>query len=445
MKARVDRGEPSPSAAGVWIRRLGLAFGAYLLGVFLLHRVAYVEDANAAMRVSSSPMSRSLATPTPAPPRRDPVTSAGVLHVHTERSHDAVGTIEEVAHAARETGLGWVIVSDHQNNEEPAPVPRPANLEGVVVLFSQERGLDREMGRVLVEGVDTVVFLGDSTEKLREVGARPGVLTIVSHPRSPSESEQWKAVDAGGTDAWEVFNVHEALFRGLTGYGTLAHVVGLIGSQAVGRLDRSVLRLYPRGFDEPSVPAFDSLYARSAITALGGVDVHPKLRLLGRLWPSYEPFMRTVVNHVILDGPLDSAPERAAAAIRDAIHRGRVFISFGDTKAASAFRMRVEDGSGEPAGVGDTSELRVGATLVVDPGPSDERFLYRVIRDGQPVGTFFGSGLSWPVTDPGAYRVEVYRFSRRVGRFYWNLRPWIFTNPIRVLPPAAGTGASRTG
>ena len=445
MRARLDRREPRPSAVRTWIRLVGLAVGVYLLGVFLLHRVDYLEDATAATRVSSSPPSGSLATPTAAPPRRDPVTSAGALHVHTERSHDAVGTIEEVARAARATGLGWVIVSDHQNNQDPAPLPRPRSLEGVIVLFSQERGLDREMGRVLVEGVDTVVFLGDTTEKLREVAARPGVIAIVSHPRSPSERERWKTADAGGADAWEVFNVHEGLVRGLTGYAMLAHAVGLIGSQAVGRVDRSVLRLYPRGFDEPSVPAFDSLYARSAITALGGMDVHPMLRLFGRLWPAYEPFMRTVVNHVILDRPLDSEPDRAAATIRDAIHRGRVFLSFGDTEAASAFRMRLEDGSGESIGVGDASDLREGATLVVNPGSEHDRFVFRVIRDGRVVGTFFGGDLSWPVAGPGDYRVEVHRFSRRLGRFFWNLTPWIFTNPIRVLPPAAGTGASHTG
>lgn len=445
MKTPTAQRESRRSAGRTWVRLLGFAVGAYLLGVFSLHRVAYLEDATPATHVSSAPSSRALATSASGPPRHDPVTSAGVLHVHTGRSHDAVGTIEEVARAARATGLAWVIVSDHQNNQDPAPVPRPTNLDGVVLLFSQERGLDREMGRVLVEGVDTVVFLGDTTEKLREVAARPGVLGIVSHPRSPSESEQWKAADAGGSDAWEVFNVHEALVRGLTGYGALAHAVGLIGNQALGRLDRSVLRLYPRGFAEPSVPAFDSLYAQSAITALGGVDVHPKLRVLGRLWPAYEPFMRTVVNHVILGGPLDSEPDRAAAAIRDAIHRGRVFISFGDADAASAFHMRLEDGSGEPKGVGDATELKAGTRLVVDPGPSHDRFLFRVVRDGRAVGTFFGRGLTWPVADPGDYRVEVHRFSRRVGRFYWNLTPWIFTNPIRVLPPAAGTVASRTG
>ena len=57
------------------------------------------------------------------------------------------------------------------------------------------------------------------------------------------------------------------------------------------------------------------------------------------------------------------------------------------------------------------------------------------MRDGQPVAWIKGPELTWGVAAPGAYRVEAYRYTLRIGSLVWNLRPWIFANPFRVTPP----------
>ena len=81
-----------------------------------------------------------------------------------------------------------------------------------------------------------------------------------------------------------------------------------------------------------------------------------------------------------------------------------------------------------------TDELRLEAGFAADPG----RVAYRVVRDGGEVGWWRGPGLVWPVDAPGAYRVEVHRYSARLGRLVWNLRPWIFTNPVLARPATGG-------
>ena len=50
----------------------------------------------------------------------------------------------------------------------------------------------------------------------------------------------------------------------------------------------------------------------------------------------------------------------------------------------------------------------------------------RLLKNGVVVAQKFGTTLRYKTTDPGAYRVEVYRFFR-----LWN-RGWIFSNPIYV-------------
>ena len=437
--AAVDRGR-SKGKKGRIRRLLFRAALAYLAIVFVVHRVSLLPDAGP---TSTPPSARFAANPAQGAQNAQ-TTSAGVLHVHTGYSNDAVGTVEELAAAAKASGLSHVIVSDHQSNEEPDSIPRPIWQDDVLLLFSQERGLDREIGRVLVEGVDTVLFLGDTTDKLRRVAARPDVLAIISHPRATSEVESWKTEHAGGAHAWEIFNLDDVLERRMTGYGTLAHAFGILGSHVVGRGEQSLLRLYARGFDEPGVPAFDSMYAREPITALGALDTHPKARWLGRLWPSYHSQMGTLVNHVVLSGPLSADPEVAATSVRESIKDGRVFISFGGTESASGFRMTLADQSGELGGIGDRLVLSPGLQLRVEVPAEGRNTLFRVYRDGQRVLEATGDGLVWPIPEHGVYRVEVYTYQGRVGPAFWNLRPWIFTNPVRVERPAGDTGASRT-
>ncbi|MFC1661570.1 hypothetical protein ACFL3S_08990, partial [Gemmatimonadota bacterium] len=66
---------------------------------------------------------------------------------------------------------------------------------------------------------------------------------------------------------------------------------------------------------------------------------------------------------------------------------------------------------------------------------------FRVMRNGEELAWVLGPQLAWPVSRPGFYRVEVYRYSGRVGRTFIRLRPWIFTNPVGLR----GSGDGATG
>ena len=240
---------------------------------------------------------------------------------------------------------------------------------------------------------------------------------------------------------------------------------GVVPPAAAGQGGRTVLE----GSRPPMV-------GRPGPTAVGGLDMHPKARLPGgRLFPSYTSSLRTMINHVALDAPPDSDPAEAARALGAAIRRGDVFVSFGDAEGARAFRVGIADpGRGAtgpgvavsaagpaatPAGPGATPAAGESATPVpasghVPPGGATRmaaglrleagfatapgRVAYRVVRDGREVGWWRGPGLSRAVDGPGAYRVEVFRYSARLGRLVWNLRPWIFANPVLVRPSAGG-------
>lgn len=387
---------------------------------------------------------------------------SGVFSVHTDRSHDARGTREDVARAAAAAGLDFVVVGDHPpDDRKPGwafwdPVIR----NGVLIEGGQELR-SPEAGKILAVGVDTTYkrWEGDYDSFARML-AREEATAFVVHGRGPRGSERWVNPDVVGMQGWEVLDISEFARHRLRGPWSLYHLVTLLVGTPLGLGDEALLHLMREGFETPTVAAYDSLRMTQALTATAGLNSHPKLDLGPLLLPAYGPAFRTLVTHVRVDAPvggpgapaeMDPAgsgsapgmarvgsgmsrldPTRASAALMAGARRGNAFISLGHRGKATAFRSDVLDGDGEVvARMGSKGSFAPGLTLRAgfpeDPG---RKLLYRVLRNGQEVGWVPGPGLAWPVEGPGVYRVEVYTYWARMGRMLLHLRPWIFGNPV---------------
>ena len=340
-----------------------------------------------------------------------------------------------MARAARAAGLDFVFLTDHRTADAPPEEwERTARREeGVLLVRGQEIRVEG-VGKVLVDRLDTAVvaWTGGAESFFARV-ERDSAFAVVAHPRG-RPGDTWRLPDAPGMAAWEAFDFADVARRRLVSPTVFYHLAALVGGVLAGRAEQNWLRLYRDGFRDPGVAAFDSLRSAAGPTAVGGLDMHPRTRLPGGgLFPSYASSLRTIVNHVALDAPLESDPARAARALGAAIRRGDVFLSFGDAEAARGFRA----GIGVPGpgrAIPMAEGLRVEAGFVADPGP----VAYRILRDGRELGWWRGPGLAWAVDAPGAYRIEVYRYSARLGRLVWNRRPWIFVNPVLVRPAIEG-------
>ncbi len=352
-----------------------------------------------------------------------------------------------MAEAARAVGLDFVILTDHRTDDSPDSLWYvPARYEqGVLLVRGQEISLGSDVGRLLVFGLDTAVTRWDGgLEALARRLAESGATAIVAHSRSPRERDSWRPRDTPGIVGWEVFDLADIGRRRLAGPWVAYHLLALGASATIGRGDASLWRLYREGFAQPAVAAFDSLYGQRRLTALAGLDVHPKRRIAGRLFPPYAPFFGSLVNHVAVDAPLPPQADEATALLAAGLRGGGAYISFGNAADARGFTASLARSAVGPARVSLEGAVVAGEAvwesgLVVRAGFPDrrvERLLYRVVRDGAAANWVRGPELAWPVPAPGDYRVEVYRYTLRVGPLHWNLRPWIFANPLQVARPA---------
>lgn len=404
-----------------WLFRAFLLYMAlgYLSTSF--HRIPNVDGASAT-------------TPLPAPTG---TLLSGVFSVHTDRSHDATGSREQVARAAVSAGLDFVVIGDHPPDDRKPGWAfwEPVYVDGVFIEGGQELR-SPEAGKVLAIGVDTTYrqWVGDYPSFSGMLG-REQATAFVVHGRGPRGSERWVSPTVEGIQGWEVLDISEFARHRLQGFWSLYHAVTLALGTPIGLGDEALEHLLREGFQTPAVVAYDSFRAFQPLTATAGLNVHPKVKLGPLLLPSYGPSFRTLVTHVGVSGPPLADPLRTSALLTEGVRAGNVFISVGDAAKARSFRMGVVSTAEGFFGMGSVVPFRPGLSLRAGfDEPIRKRLFYRVLRNGEEVGWVSGDELVWTPPGPGVYRVEVYTFSARIGKVVLRLRPWIFSNPVELLP-----------
>ena len=335
----------------------------------------------------------------------------GAVHIHTRYS-DGGGTVEDVVRAARKAGLDFVLISDHNTLEGR----RDAGYHGeILVAVATEQSLPE--GHLVVAGTETA--LRDSAEKTAAAARAAGGFSWIAHPFGrPS----WKGGVPETTYGIEIVNA-DSEWRDESPLTLLSSLVALpVFPQAPWN------RLVDR--PEKNLALFDRVSVDRLFFFVGAVDAHARVRIdkEGRFaipFPSYERMFRGIRTHVFLPAlPTGDAAEDTRLLLR-AIREGRSFVGYDGFGESRGFRFAARSGE-TVVGPGERILAEHPVRLEVElplPGPAR----IRIVKNG----ALWKEGEG-PVLDaeagPGIYRVEVDQLRRAA-------RPWIYTNPIRIVPP----------
>ena len=361
----------------------------------------------------------------------------GAFHVHTTAS-DGGGTRDDVARAAAEAGLDFVILTDHGDGTAP-PAP-PEYRHGVLLIDGVEVSTSR--GHYAAFGIAQAPYpLGGPPYAVIEDVARLGGIGAAAHPDSGKDDLRWRDW-AAPFDALEVLNGDSAwrdesasaLARALVAYPFRP-------AQAMAALIQRPAAVLGR---------LDSLNRSRRVVALAAADAHGRLPLTyddegdSGGWaipvPSYRQAFRAVANVVEIDAGPSGDPAADAQTIVEAIRRGRVTAAVPALAAPAAltFTARTDLAEGR---MGDRL-TRAAVTFdartseVADNGGSLVRLVLR--RNGEVEARVDGPVLSHRVEDAahaeGVWRIEAH-LSHRPGI------PWLIGNPIVLDGAAAHTPA----
>ncbi|MBI3319636.1 MAG: CehA/McbA family metallohydrolase, partial [Candidatus Omnitrophica bacterium] len=327
----------------------------------------------------------------------------GVLHIHTVYS-DGSGTFEEIARAANQQQLDYLVVTDH-NTLKPLRDGKQGWYGMTLVLVGTE--ISTRSGHYLALNVRDEIDRRKPTQDIIDDVNRQGGLGFIAHPYFKKRR-------------WTDWSVHG--FTGIEGYN-LAH----------DALDENLLRVIFWGMVVPADPLFLSMVDRpneavakwdellrqhDPVVGIGSSDAH-EVRVLGIKIAPYDIMFKLIRTHVLLP----SGSSLSEPAFYDALRHGHAYFAIDLVTDASGFAFMADDRQHTLGVMGDQVELSADLELTaILPAPAQ----VTLFKDGRVVATA-SAERQWqvPVKEPGIYRLE----AARQGK------PWIFSNPIYVRAP----------
>ena len=343
----------------------------------------------------------------------------GNVHLHTTHS-DGYGSHADVARAAREAGLDFIIPTDHN----VLVAGEEGWRDGVLMLVGEETNdPDPPNGNhYLCFGIyeDVAAMANDAQAVIDDV-RRQGGFGFIAHPcerPGPFAGERtydwtrWDVQGYAGISIWNYMSEFKSYLK---------------------NLPASLLAVFfPKWVIRGPFPETMALYDRllvggERVPLIGTSDAHANVYSAGPLkrqvFP-YKQLFETVNLHLFLEQPLSGELEADRKRIYGAMRVGRGFVGYhaaGDPRGF-AFHVRARDGR-PLATYGEEVPLSDGLSFDIR---SPRRARLRLLRDGVVIAQTRGRRLYAPIEKAGVYRVEAHRWNR------FRYRGWVFTNPIYV-------------
>jgi hypothetical protein len=345
----------------------------------------------------------------------------GNLHTHSLYS-DGHGSHQDIARAAIQAGLDFVVVTDHNVWVQGMDGYRYMEGKRVLLLTGEEihdQSREPQKNHLLVyeTRAELAPFAPDPQNLLDEVSSRGG-LSFAAHPFDPAaplfneDDLSWEAWDVHGLTGIELWNFMSEFKSRLTSLPRA--IFYALSPSFIARAP------FPQVLER-----WDHMLATGKrMVAIGGSDAHALPASLGPLKRTLFPYQylfRAVNTHVLLADPLAGETARDRKALFEALRSGAAFVGNDLPASTRGFRFHAL-GETENVGMGGELRIRLGVTLQVrTPYPAR----IHIIRDGREIACWKGVETAvQTVRDPGAYRVEAYIPHR--GR----MCGWIFSNPI---------------
>jgi len=345
------------------------------------------------------------------------------LHMHTRYS-DGSGTHKDIAQAAIQTGLDAVIVTDHNTLVQGMEGYYRFGPSRVLLLVGEEiHDQDRvpQKNHLLVFNANRdLASLADDPQTLINGVRDAGGICFIAHPKDP-EAPAFNETDISWED-WTVQN-----YTGIELWNGLSELKTVVPTKLHG----AFYAFFPKFIGHHPIPEtvqrWDDLLASGRpVVAIGGSDAHALNLHMGpihRIIFPYEFHFKTINTHVFIPEPLTGDVPTDKKMIYEALAAGRCFVAYDLPAPTRGFTFKAK-GLERSVIMGEEISVKGGVTLQAHvPEPAE----IRLLKDGKQIGIWKKNhACAYTATEPGVYRVEVYR------NFLGKKRGWIYSNPIYV-------------
>ncbi|MCB0077665.1 MAG: CehA/McbA family metallohydrolase [Anaerolineales bacterium] len=337
-------------------------------------------------------------------------TAAGALHMHTFFS-DGTGSVQDLVRAAKESGLHWIWITDH---DDLRAKPQEGYHDGLLVLVGYE--ITPRRNHYLVGDTNEIISRELPPAGYIDAVRAQGALGIIAHPdervvNEYTEGYEWEDWSLRGFDGIELWNYMSDWIQ---------HYTPLMKYR-----NFFLPRFALAGPTAKTLAWWDGLQVEGARpSGVFGVDAHAhRVHRLGREWTVY-PYRHCfdrLTNYLQLDSPLSRDFDVAAAQVWAALRAGRNIMANRIHGEATHATFEARNRAGDAVTCGQELPLGDGVTLnFTAPRPAE----LRLIRNGETVATTpQQQALRFDAHLTGHYRVEAWRGSQL----------WLMTNHVHVV------------
>jgi hypothetical protein len=343
--------------------------------------------------------------------------------MHTVYS-DGAGKHRDIANAALKAGLDAVIVTDHNVLVKGPEGYYKEGKKRLLMLIGEEihdqARIPQKTHLLVFNAKRELATFAPDPQILIDNVRREGGLSFIAHPYDPA-CPPIKETDI----TWENWDV-----QGYTGLELWNHV-SEIKVRSSNILQIAFYAFFPHFLAVSPQPEtlkkWDELLSTGKrVVAVGGADAH---EFPGRIGPihrkifPYEFHFRAVNTHLLTPTPLTGALQTDKNMVYEALAAGHCFVGYDIPASTRGFNFSAQ-GRDCAASMGDEIPAEGGVTLKVKLPQLAE---CRLLKDGKVIQSFSSRETCTHITtEPGVYRVEVYK------EYLGKRRGWIFSNPIYV-------------
>ena len=343
------------------------------------------------------------------------------LHMHTTYS-DGSGLHKDIVAAALQARVDVVIVTDHNVLVQGFEGYYKDKARRVLMLIGEEvhdQARDPQKNHLLVFGAGReLATLAEQPQYLINAVRESGGLAFLAHPDDP-EAPAFKETDISWVD-WSVQN-----YTGIELWNALSELKTVVPTKLHG----AFYAYFPAFVAHHPIPStlakWDDLLSQGGrVVAVGGSDAHALHMNMGPIHRVIFPYrfhFRAVNTHVLVPEPLSGEVNLDKKSIYEALGEGHCFVGYDLPASTKGFTFTAQ-GRETTALMGDEIPAKGGVTLQLKLPAQAEMTL---LKDGEVIQTWRNQVAGTHITtDPGVYRVEVFR------RYLGKRRGWIYSNPI---------------
>lgn len=339
----------------------------------------------------------------------------GAIHIHSIFS-DGSGKVEEIAEAASEVGLDYIILTDH-NTLRALKDGYEGWFKDTLLLVGCEINDKENKNHLLAFGIDETISTRTPAKDYVRTVKEKGGISFLAHPHEkrnhltehpPYPWVEWNTSDFTGIEIWNHMSEWMENLTEQNKYQSFLHPL------------KTIVAPPPE-----TLKVWDELSHSRKIIGIGGVDAHAhKYNLLGfvevEIFP-YKVLFKSIRTHILTEEKLSSKKglRESKEIIYSSLQRGLCFVANDYHADSTGFKFYAYS-SDQVFQMGETVKGEKNINLNVEL-PKIEAEI-RLVHNGRLISSAQGKNAKFRVAEKGVFRIEV---------FHQN-KAWIYSNHIRV-------------